>query len=86
VFVKHTTNPKGGNRYGKKERQADAIDDLLKSTGARTAADTESLATELKKALTERMLNAEMDVHLDEAREREQGNHRSSSKTVMTEW
>ena len=44
------------------------------------------MATELKKALAERMLGAEMDVHLGDAAERQAGNHRngSSPKTVDT--
>lgn len=41
---------------------------------------------ELKKALAERMLNAEMEVHLSSEAERETGNHRngSSAKTVLS--
>ncbi len=65
---------------------ADLLDQLLAGRDPKTVLDSDGLIGELKKALAERMLNAEMDVHL--AGEAEAGipNHRngSSSKTVLT--
>ena len=41
------------------------LDELLAGQGPATVLGSDGLLGELKKALAERMLNAEMDVHLD---------------------
>jgi putative transposase len=69
------------------------IDELLKDKDPKTVFSSEGLLGEIKKALAERILNAEMDQHLtdstqDEAAEEEKpGNHRNgySKKTVLSE-
>lgn len=68
------------------------VDELLKDVDPKEVFASEGLMAELKKALAERMLNAEMDHHLDqeggaEADQRARGNHRNgySKKTVLTD-
>ncbi|MEM9387143.1 MAG: IS256 family transposase [Pseudomonadota bacterium] len=63
------------------------LDELLKHGDIKTTGDLESAFGDLKKALVERILNAEMNVHLDSEDEQGTGNHRngSSPKTVLTD-
>ena len=65
---------------------ADLLDQLLAGRDPKSVLDSGGLIGELKKALAERMLNAEMDVHLEQPGEAEAGNHRNgtSAKTVLT--
>lgn len=65
---------------------AELLDQLLAGRDPKTVLDSGGLIAELKKALAERMLNAEMDVHLEQPAEAETGNHRngSSPKSVLT--
>lgn len=62
------------------------LDQLLAGRDPKSALDSEGLIGDLKKAIAERMLNAEMDVHLANEAEAGLANHRngSSSKTVLT--
>lgn len=64
----------------------DLLDRLLAGRDPKGVLESDGLIGELKKALAERMLNAEMDVHLDAERERESGNCRNGHgrKTVLT--
>ena len=68
-------------QVGKSSFDGELLDRLLAGRDPKTVLESEGLIGELKKALAERMLNAELDVHLDQDAE---GNHRngSSSKTV----
>jgi putative transposase len=61
------------------------LDQLLAGADAKTAFDKDGLLDELKKALAERALNAEMDHHLDAGEG--SGNNRNGygKKTVLTE-
>ncbi|HET7415496.1 MAG TPA: IS256 family transposase [Arthrobacter sp.] len=70
-------------QVGKSSFDGELLDRLLAGRDPKTVLESEGLIGELKKALAERMLNAELDVHLDQDAE---GNHRngSSSKTVLT--
>ena len=65
---------------------AELLDELLEGQSAATVLRSDGLVGELKKALAERMLNAEMEVHLEGETEQEAGNHRngSSQKTVLS--
>src|SRR5512132_2109440 len=60
------------------------LDQLLAGADAKTAFDKDGLLDELKKALAERALNAEMDHHLDAGEG--DGNRRNGygKKTVLT--
>lgn len=62
------------------------LDQLLVGRDPKTVLDSGGLIGDLKKALAERMLNAEMDVHLAQQGEAGEANHRngSSAKTVLT--
>ena len=51
-------------RNDTKAFSADFLDQLLAGRDPRTVLDSDGLIGDLKKALTERMLSAEMDVHL----------------------
>ncbi len=63
------------------------IDELLKDQDPQSVLSSEGLLGELKKALAERMLDAEMEVHLGAEDEQAAGNHRNgrSGKRVLTD-
>lgn len=63
------------------------LDELLKGQDPQKVLSSEGLLGELKKALAERVLNAEMDVHLDSPAQKSSGNHRNGhgKKTVLGE-
>lgn len=65
----------------------EVLDKLLAGRDPATVFSTGGVIDDLKKRLTERMLNAEMNHHLGENLEQEAGNHRNgySSKTVLTD-
>ena len=67
--------------------KAELLDELLKGQDPKTLFEQDGLLDELKKALAERALNAELDHHLEQDAEQAAGNHRngSSSKTVLTD-
>ena len=63
------------------------LDALLDGQDPATVLRSDGLVGDLKQALAERMLNAEMDVHLERPIEQDAGNHRngSSRKTVLSD-
>jgi len=63
------------------------LDELLAGEDPTTVFKSEGLLDDLKKALAERILDAEMDHHLEQPVEQASGNHRNgrSSKTVLTD-
>jgi len=63
------------------------VDELLAGRDAKSVFEQDGLLDELKKALAERILNAEMDHHLGQENEQASGNHRNgaSPKTVLTD-
>jgi putative transposase len=63
------------------------VDQLLAGRDPATVFESGGLLDELKKRLAERMLNGELEHHLDAEAEEEAGNHRNgySSKTVLTD-
>jgi transposase-like protein len=66
---------------------AELLDELLDGQDPATVLQSNGLLGDLKKALAERILNAELDVHLGSEVEQRAGNHRngSSEKTVHSE-
>ena len=66
---------------------AELLDELLDGQDPATVLRSGGLLGELKRGLAERMLNAEMDAHLDCSSEQHASNHRNgtSSKTVLSE-
>jgi putative transposase len=67
--------------------KTELLDELLEGRDPKTVFESEGLLDELKKALAERILNAEMDHHLGQEPEQAAGNHRNgtSTKTVLTD-
>ena len=65
----------------------EVLDKLLEGRDPESVLKSDGLLGELKKALAERMLNAEMDVHLNGPSEQESGNHRNgySTETVRSD-
>jgi len=63
------------------------LDQLLEGSDPDKVFESEGLLDELKKALAERILDAEMDVHLESEAEQAGKNHRNgrSKKTVLTD-
>src|SRR5208282_6282239 len=65
----------------------DTLDQLLSGRDPKDVFSKDGLFDELKKALAERVLNAELDDHLDSDTSAGKGNHRNgySKKSVLTE-
>lgn len=63
------------------------LDELLKGQDPKEVFTSDGLMGELKQALAQRVLEAEMDHHLDQPDQKGVGNHRNgrSSKTVLTD-
>ena len=63
------------------------LDQLLGGSDALEAFQSGELVQDLKRALAERILNAELDHHLDDGDEQASGNHRNghSRKRVLTD-
>ncbi len=63
------------------------LDQLLSGRDPGDIFSKDGLIDDLKKALAERILNAEMDDHLASDEQKSRGNHRNghSKKTVLTE-
>ena len=66
--------------------EKDVLDQLLAGRDAKEVFSKDGLVDELKKALSERILNAELDEHLDGEGGEGKGNHRNgySKKSVLT--
>lgn len=66
--------------------EKDVLDQLLAGRDAKDVFGKDGLVDELKKALSERILNAELDEHLDDESVEGQSNHRNgySKKSVLT--
>ncbi len=65
----------------------EVLDQLLDGSDPQKIFESDGLIDELKRALAERILDAEMDVHLGGELEHARGNHRNghSKKTVLTD-
>jgi putative transposase len=59
--------------------KSEVLDELLAGRDPKTLFESEGLLDELKKALAERVLNAEMDHHLGQDPEQAAGNHRTAA-------
>ena len=63
------------------------MDELLKDRDRQKVFDCDGLLGDLKKALAERIVDAERGHHLDQGAKKDAGNHRNghSRKTVITD-